>query len=45
MTKFTSKVFCEDENCPGHITVHEVEGHIVLTDDPDMPFAVVPDEA
>lgn len=41
MTKITSTVYCDDPNCPGHITITEVPGQLVLTDNAESPFAIV----
>lgn len=40
-----STTVCDDEDCPGHVTLHEHPGqHVVMTNDPALPFALVDDE-
>lgn len=43
MTTVTSTVYCEAPDCPGHRRTWEVDGRVVLTDDPARPLAVEPE--
>lgn len=45
MTTIRSTSYCDDPNCPGHVTVQEHPGQrVVLTNDPSRPLALIPEE-
>lgn len=45
MVTITSTTYCDDDKCPGHVTVVEHPGkHVVLTDNMAAPIALSADQ-
>jgi hypothetical protein len=45
MVTLRSTTYCDESNCKGHVEVIDYPGQrLVLTDDPALPLALIPDD-